>query len=355
MKTSFLSVLTNLKKTTSEKCLPYMLGLMLTHGEKNCASICREHKISYRLINSSLTDDKEYIEYCKKRQIQSINLVASQSKKKLLIIDFTLASKRFLTSDFLVTYDYDGCTKRPEKGYSMGIAAWSNGKVTIPIEVDYWLRKKDAGDKYRKKTLIAQNLISKLKQTIPFSMVLLDGGFASIELLQFFKENKISYCIRMPRNRIISSKNFFGRIDNCPSLKHVRNEKFKKIRALYKGIFLFVVAQKRQGKKGQTETVFIVTDKCNYAKDCVKMYDKRWKIEKFNRTAKQKLGFAKCQSPNYKKQRVHIWIVFRAYTILELTRYAKKKKSIEDVLKILQWQKSTKEFGQCIELIKTFA
>ena len=186
MNSSFLSVFKTREKSIKSKVLPYMLGLLLTKGRKNCASMAREQNVPYNLIRDALVDDFDYIEYCKQNQVRIIKELASQGSPGYLIIDFTMAVKRFLSTDNMVTYDYDGSTKRTQKGFSLGIAAWSNGKVTIPVTIEYWLRKKDAGTTYKKKVKLVKEMIYQLKQDIPFLKVLLDGSFVSVDLLQFF-------------------------------------------------------------------------------------------------------------------------------------------------------------------------
>lgn len=354
MNISFLRVLSRSKKSISTKTHAYILGLLLTKGRKNCASIAREHDVSYDLIRKSLISDLDYIEHCKQNQIRIIKDLEAQGRHGWVIIDFTLAIKRFMFSDDMVTYDYDGNTKKCQKGFSMGIAVWSDGKNTIPIDIEYWMRKKDAGDKYKKKADIVKEIIRRLKQIIPFSKVLLDGGFVSFDLFDFFKTKGLKYCMRIPKNRVVTSQGATIKLKEHPALKLYRNEKYKSVQASYRGIDMYVIAHKRKGKNETKEVVFIATNENISAKKCVKTYSNRWCIEKLNRTTKQSLGLADCQSSDPIKQRVHVWMVMQAYTMLEIIKYSKKKKSPEDILRILRWQKSSPEFNQYVDLMKTF-
>jgi hypothetical protein len=67
-------------------------------------------------------------------------------------------------------------------------------------------------------------------------------------------------------------------------------------------------------------------------------YEYRWPIEKFFRTAKQHLGIQDCQSTFIKKQRAHIFATFLAFIELEVQKIYKKKKSPEQVLKVIRDQ-----------------
>ena len=67
-------------------------------------------------------------------------------------------------------YDYNGCMKDVFKGITNTTLAWSNGKIIIPLEFDFWVRKKDIKDKklYRQELRmgIKKDLISLHKTLI---------------------------------------------------------------------------------------------------------------------------------------------------------------------------------------------
>ena len=60
------------------------------------------------------------------------------------------------------------------------------------------------------------------------------------------------------------------------------------------------------------------------------------------RTLKQSLGIQHCQSNSIQKQRAHIFATFLAFTELEIQKIAKRKKSPEQVLKIIKLKKRLK-------------
>jgi SRSO17 transposase len=62
-------------------------------------------------------------------------------------------------------------------------------------------------------------------------------------------------------------------------------------------------------------------------------YDMRWNIEKFFRTAKQKLGLQDCLVRNLSGQQNHIRHVFFAYAFLQIEKFKRKLKNTESVLK----------------------
>ncbi len=81
----------------------------------------------------------------------------------------------------------------------------------------------------------------------------------------------------------------------------------------------------------------------------------RWNIEKFFRTAKQSLWLDDCQAQKLDRIINHIYAVMIAFTALEETKFAKKKKSIEVVLSIIKSKNAGKQFTLYADLIETYA
>ena len=99
----------------------------------------------------------------------------------------------------------------------------------------------------------------------------------------------------------------------------------------------------KNDKKGAKQVVFVVSNMENFTpKQRILAYALRWPIEKMFRTVKQSLGIQDCQSVNEQKQRAHILATFLAFTELEIQKIAKRKKSPEQVLKIIKLQNNVK-------------
>lgn len=65
----------------------------------------------------------------------------------------------------------------------------------------------------------------------------------------------------------------------------------------------------------------------------VKLYGYRWNIEKFFRTAKQKLGLNDCQSRKFERQKGHIVNVFIAYIVAQYERVKQKLRNVKMAIK----------------------
>lgn len=325
-------------KKISKKFLLNVRLLLLTSGRKNYTSISRTNDISYNSVYITSKEADDYIEYSRNILINLINNL-SIDNNGILLIDFTLISKRFSQHIQDVTYDYDGNTKRIEKGLSVGFAIWSNGKVNVPFDFIKWLRKKDSVDAYKSKSKLVQELILSIERKIPISEILLDGAFASKEMINFFIEQKMNFTIRIPCNRVIEIDDNSFQLRDCSQLKFKRNEKFKTVYAAYKGFNLFFTAHKRKSKKGSYETVYIVSNVKRKPKEHIFAYNKRWTQEKFHRTSKQHLGLAHCQSTKVNKQDAHIFLIMYSYALLQVMKFDKKKKSVEVILHYIRCQK----------------
>jgi hypothetical protein len=182
----------------------------------------------------------------------------------------------------------------------------------------------------------------------------LDGAFATVDMFNFLIAEKIHFTMRIATNRVVISADGEYSLTNHPKLKMERNQKFKTVRASYKGILLYFTAHKRKGKKGTKEVVFIVSDLLRDPKKHVQAYNNRWPCEKNMRTSKQYIGLSHCQSTNYDKQRFHIFAVMVTYTVLQLIKFDQKKKSVEDILNSIRSQKTTAILFKYIDLEETF-
>jgi len=358
MATSLQSVLKNIPEVicrVPKKISLYVALILVSSERKNYASMARASNISYNKVRIKDDEVEELLAESSNFLISLVKNLSSSKNKGYIIIDFTMLLKRFSEKITAVTYDRDGGSRRVEKGFSAGFILWSDGKITIPFNIDFWLRKKDAEELYKKKTEIAKELILLAKkQGIPVKEVRLDGAFSSVDMLLFFIQQKVKLTMRTHSNRVVISKQGKYKLSEQPKLKMKGNEKYKTIRASYKGIKgLYFTAHKRKSTGGGTEVVYIVSTVKRTPKGHVEAYEGRWPVEKKIRTSKQSLGITHCQSTNIEKQRFHIFCVMVAYAILQLTQNDKRKKSVEEVLHAIRREKRYDIVLKYIDLERT--
>lgn len=323
----------------------YVMSLLISTGKKNCAAMASDIGVPYSSIYRYF-DDFEY----QKNAIKnfSINAVHQHSSKEnpgILVVDSTQIVKLYAKQLKCICYDFSNTMKLVVKGISCVTAAWTNGKILIPLDFDFWMRRKDLKNdaKYKKKTEISKELILEWKNKIPFAYIALDGEYGNEPCLRFLHENKLKFSIRIPKNRkVVIGKNN-AQLKNQPTFKLKKNEKYKTAKGTYKGVPAYFTSHKRKGKKGTKQVVFVVSNLENLTpKQHILAYSLRWPIEKMFRTLKQSLGIQHCQSNSIQKQRAHIFATFLAFTELEIQKIAKRKKSPEQVLKIIKLKKRLK-------------
>jgi hypothetical protein len=329
--------------------------MVTTNDRKNYASMARSNGISYAKVCIRKDQVKERIDDSARFLISLIKRLSTKKNPGYLVADFTILNKPFSENIPSVTYDYDGVGKLVSKGFSAGFIFWSNGPITIPFDYTLWHREKDVGELYKKKTELVKEIIKLARENeIPFDEIKLDGAFASQDMLEFFVRENIHFTLRIPSNRVITTKDGNYQLSKHPGLKLQRNQKYKTIFASYKGTYCYFTVHKRNGTKNTKEVVFIVSDIYRSAKKHVDSYAKRWVAEKFFRTGKQYIGLTDCQSTNADKQRLHLFSVMISYAVLQLMRIDKKKQSVEEVLHCVRRQKMVDDLFGYIDLERTF-
>ena len=319
----------------------YVLGLFICTSKKNCNTISLAMGVSYYSVYRSFWNFEQ-----RKKDIQNyfINLVhlhATEENPGILVVDSTQIKKLYSKKSDLICYDRNGSMKTVLKGISCVVAAWTNGKIVIPLSFDFWVREKDIKDGrgYRKKTGISRELIIELKDRIPFAYTALDGDYGNEGFLFFLYTCRLRFSVRMPSNRKVVIDGTEETLKKHPSLKLIRNERYKKVQGFYKGLPMIIIAHKRKGKNKTKQVVFIVSNIQGLsAKEHVQAYACRWPIEKMFRTAKQKFGLEDCQCIPDEKHEAHISFVFLAFTEAELSKITNRQKSTEESIRFIRDQ-----------------
>ena len=335
----------------------YIILLMLSNCKKNCKSMSAHFNISYNAVYKFFDLFKDREESIRNYLIELANEFSTNENKGVLVVDPYVIPKFYASVIKNLTYDYNACLKAPAKGITAINIAWTNGRVTIPLNFTFWVRNKELEDrkKYRKKTDFAKILIRTLKNKINFEYIALDGDFGNEGFLSFLHKMNLKYSVRMPSRRKVLVNGIEESLNNFKDLKFIRNQKYKMISGSYKGIPMHFIAHKRKGKRGKKQIVFIVSNLDNLTpKQHVLAFGKRWPIEKMHRTLKQSLGIHQCQSCSAEKQRAHIFATFLAFAELEKIKIYKKKKSPEHVLRNIRIQKPFKNIPEKLLLDGVF-
>ena len=104
-------------------------------------------------------------------------------------------------------------------------------------------------------------------------------------------------------------------------------------------IILYIDNQKRINKKGEESIVYQVSTYFSKPSKHIKIYKKRWPIEKMFRTIKQHLGLQECQSTKIQTQLNHAAAVLLAYSNIIVQQKKKKFKTPEETLRAAKLKK----------------
>ena len=313
----------------------YTFGLILNQTKKTCTKLAKEIKKSHDFLYEYLCSNKITSRFTNKLLKELINY-HNKIKSGWLVVDDTFISKVF-SKLLLGTWNiFNSAMGRPERGLCIVVLAWSNGLITIPVKFQWYYPKVITGEHYKKKSMIALEMILSIKDKINYDFLLADGHFSTIEHLQLLKKHNIKFLMKIARNRNVETKTSGKmQLQKQPSLKLLRNSRTSKVFASIGESPFYFSCNKRKNKKNEYSTVYLVSNMNIKAKDYLKLYEGRWCIEVMFRTMKQYLGLQDCQSRSVEKQEKHFEAVFIAYAILQNIKCKHKFKNSEQAERYL--------------------
>lgn len=317
----------------AERKLSYPISLLLsTDTKKTAESLAKVHNKSRDTMLRRLEYDCVTL-----YELVKIAIIFFASDHLYLIIDDTTISKRHSKCIEGSCDNYDSSTGRTQRSICSVTVMLSNGRVALPIHHSLWVQKEIAGSGYKTKIEIAQDLIGLLSRLIRIKGVIIDGLYSSKKMIRWLDQRNIKFEMRFHSNRVITEG---------PDKKKVKVREHKKLQlrgkrkartvsTTWDDIPVYVTAIKRV-RKNSTIIVYQVSNAKMSARDHIRIYGYRWKIEMFFRTAKQSLGLTHCQSRKRVRQEHHIYNVFFAYIMLQFERKKRRLKTPEDALRKLK-------------------
>lgn len=310
--------------------LRYSISLLLsTANKKTCPALSAVFD----------TSDDSMLRMLEHEAISLDDLFASAKKffgeKPLyLILDDSLLKKMF--SKFIqgTSDNFDSADRKCYRSLCSVTAMLSDGVYALPIDQKTWTSEEFVIGEYYKKTELAQQLITEIQKRFKIKCVVMDGLYATTDMIDWCIKNHVLFECRFHSNRVIATKNEGSvSLKICKQLKLTGSRQARTIRAQWKGFSLYITSVRRINRYGICSIVYQVSNYTASALGHVRVYDIRWKIEKFFRTAKQYLGFADCQSRKLLLQTNHIKNVFMAYHFLQWECRKSRLKSPEMALK----------------------
>jgi Transposase DDE domain len=316
----------------TKRMLYYPMVLLLSNNFKSAEALAEMLSISgdtlLRILKNECVSCEELLKVAKEK---------FGMEKVTVVIDDTLIKKVYSRYIEGSSDNYDPVTKTTVRSLCTVVAMITDGKIAIPVVHKLWTNKEFCPeDYYQTKTEIAQELIEKLIGQIPIKIILMDGLYATVDMIKWLNRKNLLFEMRFHSNRRIVFNTLSMTVKECKELKLKGKKNCRTIQASWKGITVYITSVKRYEKDGSSRIVYQISNASLLARNHAKQYDKRWPIEQFFRTSKQYLGMNSCQSRKKISQENHIYNVFFAYTILQFERRKKKFKCPEEALKAIK-------------------
>lgn len=340
--------------TLKHKIYSYASSLIITKTKKTCTQLSEAAGVSHDSLYDVLQAHKMLLPVFPKELIK-LAQQCEQQENGYLILDDTTIGKRFSTLIEGVVDCYDSSLQQVVRGLSEVVIAWTNGKVTIPLDFTWWIAEEMCPvGQYVNKYDLALQLIAQVAPNFILKGVMLDGLYATAYMITRLNEMKLNFDMRLAKNRVITVGGITARISKHPLLALTKNTHGRTVQARWQGILCYVTAEKRKDRNGAISIVYIVSNYCDSPRVHIMRYKMRWPIEKFFRTSKQYLGLKDCQALSSEKQAVHVYLIMCAYAYLQVKACQTQKECVEDVIKPLRKLKSKQSLRRIMALNQFF-
>jgi len=317
-------------------------------SNKNPSAIAREigtsQSTASRFLRTLELNDRDFMPLIK----------CMFGKKKFnLVIDEVTISKRYSEVIEGTSSMVDQSTKTFTTGYKIVAAGLTDGKYFLPIAMEQWIAEFIMQKGYLKITQLAEKLILRLLGLgILIKYFVMDGLYFSREFIRFLKKHNLKFIMKAKTTTSVIHKGVKMQLKNCKDLRLNSNQSQKTIVAEWDGEQWYFTAIRRSGKHGP-KIIYVIANFKTKARIYAKIYDSRWKIEKFFRTTKQSLGLKNSFSLEAKVYLNHIKCVFFAYCLLQLLMKKFRLDSIEQAIRKAQAFKCKYGFAQTVDLISS--
>lgn len=230
----------------------------------------------------------------------------------------------------------------------------TDGEIAIPIDQALWVSQEFINGEKRTKSMIAKELIEKIIALTPIYGLLIDGLYTTESLMAWLIQKNIRFDGRYHSNRKVESKNEHAQVRNLKTLKVSGKSPIRSTKIMWKKLSLYVIALFRINGAGRVIITYYVSNYKAPKTQHIFAYGVRWNIEKFFRTAKQKLGLKDCMVRNKDGQEKHITNVFFAYALLQIEKVRQKLKSVEELIKSIKSYTFEMLQRRFIPIIKNF-
>jgi hypothetical protein len=321
----------------------YNCLLTSSNGKKNFANIARTAQMSRNAVKKAMGSEKENFTLLRS-MAQSM---FAKNKKIFVAIDETLLKKIFATLIQGTGYFFDQKTCRRITAFKLIVGMISDGKYAIPIDGDYLFDGEleyVANIKGMTKLDFLKRVVSRSQELFPDKNIVLvaDGGYSSIEIVRWCRENNIDAEFRIASSCVVEYNGEKLSLQKLLLKKGIQpkgRQMARTVTTVWHDMNLEITIERRIDKHNRESFVFQVATYKAIPSDHIAAYKARWNIEKMFRTLKQRLGIQDCQSKLFQVQRNHMSASLLTYGLLQLERKNLNLKNVESVLNRSEAQK----------------
>lgn len=236
-----------------------------------------------------------------------------QHSEGVLIVDDTFIPKPYSETNGLVEWHYNGARKKVEIGiniitvYYRGDESLDLNGVPVACEAVYkepvWneKKKKEEMKNVKTKNEYCRELLQVCKQNdIKFKYVLMDSWYSGCDNMNFIVEDlKKSFIVSLKENRSVAKKDSDGNITWIGEIQNLRWGSAE-VEEVYVGGVNFSVYVTRiifTNEDKSTGTLYLCSDDKDLTRDkTLRIYQRRWGVEEFYKSAKQAAQPDRCCS-----------------------------------------------------------
>lgn len=307
-----------------------------TPGKKNFTELSKVGEVSHDRVSRELAKTENIIE--------SLELLAIEAfkDKKVLYLEIDTSIIRKMFSEFIEGTDgvFDTKIGKMLTGFNLFAAGLSDGKNMLPFFGEF-AEKKDSANQKMTVVSLLKKAILRAKELFPNTRIIVvaDGAFATVENLKWCVQNNVYYEGRIAKNRAVYYQGERKIVKEIEDLVPKGNQMARTIQVSWYNLLLYITAERRRDKNNVETIVYQVSTFKAKPMEHVLIYKKRWKIEEFFRTIKQKLGLQDCASTKKDTQLKHVHSVFLAYSLAVLEKKSKNFSTVEDAIRALDRKK----------------
>jgi DDE superfamily endonuclease len=265
-------------------------------------------------------------------QVVKPHVRALQREDGGLIIDDSLAEKPYTDENEIICCHDDHAHDRQVKGINFLTALYHARAQSLPVgfrlvaKTEYYLDKKDGKTKRRSpisKNAPYQALVRQAQANqIPFQYVLNDVWYASADNMNFIKEGvHLDFIMPLKANRKVAlsqedkAQGRYGRVDQVTLESGVE-------RIVYLESVACPLALVKQVLVNEDDSLglhyLVSSDLSLTGESIMALYRKRWNVEPFYKSLKQKASLEKSPTQTVRTQTNPLFASFCAYIKLEL-------------------------------------